>query len=494
MNNDLIIASTFLIYMIILIIIGFYAYLKTKALSDYVLGGRSLGPWVAALSAGASDMSGWLLLGLPGLAYSSGLGAVWLAISLLLGTGLNWSFVAARLRMFSIQTNDSLTVPSYLYARFADHKHLLKISSSIIIIFFYTIYTSSGLIAGAKLLTEVFGLSYESAIVFSSLSIISYTLFGGFLAVSWTDLFQGLLMSAALMFVPIFCLSSYSVSSIESQLLSQKGLTFFSMMTDAEGKPFSVIAILSFLGWGLGYFGQPHILARFKAIKSQRAIPRASFIAISWTGICLFGALGVGLSGLLTLPVALDDPEKVFMALVNTSFHPVIAGILLAAILAAVMSTADSQLLVASSVLTEDFYKNFINKNASSERLVVAGRYCVILITILSSIIALNPNHHVLDVVAYAWAGFGASFGPTLVLSLCWRRFSGHGAVAGILSGGSVVFIWKNLSGGIFELYEIIPGILASTLLGLLVSYIKPAKAEDHELFDRTIKALEQEG
>ncbi|NOH22054.1 sodium/proline symporter PutP [Vibrio europaeus] len=470
MENSFAITTTFIAYLILMLAIGVIAYQRTKSSSDYFLGGRSLGPWPAALSAGASDMSGWLLLGLPGYAYAAGIEAFWLAGGLLVGTWLNWLINAKRLRTYSI-TTDALTLPEFLSRRFNDNSKLIQVISAFFILLFFLFYTSSGLVAGGKLFETVFGLDYTTAVIIGTVCVVSYTLFGGFLAVSWTDLVQGLLMAAALLIVPIAAMEGgfgqlgSDLAAINPELLT--------LWDDSKGEPLSAIAIISLVAWGLGYFGQPHILARFKASRSNKDLTTARRIAVIWTALSMVGAMLVGLVGLVYVTnsgVSVDDGEKIFMLLVNSLFHPVIAGILLAAILAAVMSTADSQLLVSSSALAEDFYKQVFKKDASSEEIVMVGRVAVIGISVVALVLAMTPDSSVLGLVSYAWAGFGAAFGPAIVLSLYWERMNRNGALAGILVGGITIVVWKQLSGGWFDVYEIVPGIIFSVIAIVSIS------------------------
>ena len=471
--------------------VGYLAYKRTQNLDDYILGGRSLGPWVSALSAGASDMSGWLLMGLPGLAYSTGMGAFWVALGLLSGTYVNWSIMANRLRAFSIKAGNALTIPSYLEHRFNNKTKYLRVFSGVFILIFFTIYTASGLIAGGKLFEEVFHISYFWSVVITSSSIVAYAILGGFLAVSWTDVIQGLLMSFALLLVPLHVIWSSGGLEHTWTIFSEKNSGhLLNWLTDKNGIPLSWISILSFLGWGLGYMGQPHILARFKAIKNPHDIPKAKRIATCWTFFCLIGAAASGLSGLGYFPNELSDPETVFMTLVNTAFNPLLAGVLLAAILAAIMSTADSQLLVASSTLTEDLYRNLLRRKASDQEYIFIGRLTVVIIAIAALFLALVPGGMVLDVAAFAWAGFGATFGPILLLSLYWRRMNAQGAIAGIFCGGLTVLIWKNLSGGIFELYEIIPGIICSSIAIVITTLLTPRDLKSEQLFTEVLPTL----
>ncbi|MBM6551383.1 sodium/proline symporter PutP [Marinomonas ostreistagni] len=471
-ENSLAVSFTFLAYLVVMLGIGLYAYKRTSSSEDYFLGGRSLGPWPTALSAGASDMSGWLLLGLPGYAFAAGVESFWLAGGLLVGTWLNWLICAKRLRTYSIQANNALTLPEYLSTRFQDNSKMIQTIAAFFILLFFLFYTSSGLVAGGKLFETVFGLDYRWAVVIGTVCVVSYTLFGGFLAVSWTDLIQGLLMCAALAIVP-FAIIEGDWTQL-SDTLAAKNPDLLTLWSDINGEPLSIIGIISLAAWGLGYFGQPHILARFKASRSNKDITTARRIAVGWTAISMAGALLIGLVGIVYVDNhmggSLADGEKIFMILVNAVFNPVIAGILLAAILAAIMSTADSQLLVSSSALAEDFYKAWINPNASQSQIVNVGRLGVVALSIIALILAFDPDSSVLGLVSYAWGGFGAAFGPAIILSLFWRNMNRNGAMAGMLVGGITIVVWKQLSGGIFDLYEIVPGFILSTLAIIVVS------------------------
>jgi sodium/proline symporter len=480
------ITLTFIIYLILMLAIGVVAYRRTQDLSDYVLGGRNLGPLPSALSAGASDMSGWLLMGLPGYAMSAGYGSFWLAGGLLVGTWLNWLLVAQRLRVYSEVAEDALTLPAFFEKRFNDTSHSLRVVSAFFVLVFFLFYTSSGLVAGGKLFETVFGFDYTIAVIVGAVAVISYTMFGGFLAVSWTDVVQGLLMVGALVLVPVIAIGELGGMDGTLAAVHAKNPELLNMFTDADGAPITLIGTLSLLGWGLGYFGQPHILARFKGIKSKDSVPAARRIAVIWSAISMVGACLIGLAAIGYLPDGLGDSETVFMVLVDALFHPAVAGILLAAILAAVMSTADSQLLVSSSALAEDFYKALFNKDASQEKLVQVGRIAVVVIAVIATYFALDKDSKVLSLVSYAWAGFGAAFGPALIMSLYWKRMNKAGALAGIIVGGVTVVVWKQLSGGWFDLYEIIPGILFAFVAIVGVTLATPAPArETEECFER---------
>jgi len=493
MDNYLIIFS-FSLYLLVVFFIGWRAYKNTSDLGDFILGGRRLGSWVAALSAGASDMSGWLLLGLPGYAYLSGMESIWLAGGLLLGTWLNWKLVAARLRSYSHIAGDAITLPAFFNNRFKDSSGVLQLVSAVFILLFFLFYTSSGLVAGGKLFESVFGLDYVWAVALGALAIILYTSIGGFLAVSWTDLLQALLMAAALLIVPVMAMQeaggiAQAVAAIES-----RSIHLLEPLTSTDGSPLTLITIISLMGWGLGYFGQPHILARFKGIQSVSAVPKARRIAVTWTFLTLAGASISGLLGIGFFDTALTgaDSEKVFIRLIEAMFHPMISGLLLAAILAAIMSTADSQLLVSSSAFTEDILKRVSRNGIANRNLVRIGRITVVLIALAAFLLALDPKSKVLDLVSYAWAGFGAAFGPTLLLALYWKRMTRNGALAGILAGGITVVLWKQLQGGMFDLYEIVPGCVASLIAVLLVSLLD--QEPEHEIgieFEQMEKSLQ---
>ena len=469
MTIELPILITFFGYLILMMGIGLWAYKATDSVDDYILGGRSMGPAVTALSVGASDMSGWLLLGLPGAVYLGGLGEAWIGIGLVFGAWLNWLFVAKRLRIYTQFTDNALTLPDFFEKRFADHQGILKLVSAVTILVFFTFYASSGMVGGAILFEKVFGLDYTLALIIGSTIIVAYTFVGGFFAVSWTDFFQGCLMLIALLIVPV---------AIFSQPETQNGLHELDpAMLAMFSENTTVIGLASLLAWGLGYFGQPHILSRFMAIGNVDDLTVSRRIAMSWMIVALIGALATGLAGTLYFasePIA--NPETVFIQLAHAAFNPWIGGLLIAAILSAIMSTIDSQLLVCSSVITEDFYKKWLRPEASSKELMLVGRIGVLAIALISGIIALNPESSVLGLVSYAWAGFGAAFGPVVLLSLFWKHYSRDGAVATILVGALTVVLWKQATGGIFELYEILPGFVFATIAGIAMSLLsKPS-------------------
>ncbi len=471
---------TFFAYLIFLLVIGILAYKKTNTTSDYILGGRQMGPAVTALSVGASDMSGWLLLGLPGAIYLSGLSEAWIGIGLVLGAWINWHLVAKRLRIYTEFTQDSLTLPDYLETRFGDSGILRLVAASTILLFFI-FYTSSGLVGGAILFEQVFDLDYTTALMVGSAIIVSYTFVGGYFAVSWTDFFQGILMLIALLLVPAVV---FLGNDTPSEALDPG-------MLELMPQSLSGLAIVSLMAWGLGYFGQPHILSRFMAIGKVEDLTRSRRIAMSWMLISLFGALATGLAGVIHFNGGpLDNAETVFIELSRVLFNPWIAGFLVAAILSAIMSTIDSQLLVCSSVVTEDFYKKWLRPQAGDREKVMVGRLTVLAVAVIATLIALDPQTSVLDLVSYAWAGFGAAFGPVILLSLYWHGFSRTGAIATILTGAATVVIWKSLSGGLFDVYEILPGFLLATVAGVLISHLAPPSSQiraQHAEFERML-------
>ncbi|MBY0123042.1 sodium/proline symporter PutP [Bacillus sp. S/N-304-OC-R1] len=480
------------IYMAAMLIIGWYSYRKTSDLTDYMLGGRSLGPAVTALSAGAADMSGWLLMGLPGGIYVSGLADAWIAVGLTIGAYLNWLLVAPRLRTYTQVANDSITIPGYLENRFKDTTKLLRIVSGIVILIFFTFYVSSGMVAGAVFFKSSFGASYHTGLLIVGGVTVAYTLFGGFLAVSYTDFLQGLMMLVALLLVPILALSDTggiaatfnTVREIDPSLLD-----FF--------KGTTTIGIISAMAWGLGYFGQPHIIVRFMAITSVKETKAARRIGIGWMIFSLIGTIATAFIGLAffhnNTHYTLDNPEAVFLTLGQIVFHPLFAGFLLAAVLAAIMSTISSQLIVTSSALTEDLYKVLLRKDGTDKEYVLFGRLAVLAVSIIAAVLAWQQNDTILGLVAYAWAGFGAAFGPTVILSLYWKKMTNWGAIVGMISGALTVIIWKNVGLG-DTLYEIVPGFIINLILTYVVSLITYKRNEEIEKeFDESVRLLKSE-
>lgn len=492
---------TFVLYIVGMLGIGIAAYYYTQNFSDYILGGRRLGSFVTAMSAGASDMSGWLLMGLPGAVYLSGLVEGWIAIGLTLGAYLNWLFVAGRLRVYTEFNNNALTLPEYFHHRFGTRHNALKIVSASIILVFFTIYCASGVVAGAKLFQNLFSIDYSTALWYGALATIAYTFIGGFLAVSWTDTIQATLMIFALLLTPVFVVISIGGVDDLQNVIQQAEISVQKEFTDLF-RGTTIIGLLSLAAWGLGYFGQPHILARFMAADSVRSLNKARKISMTWMVLCLVGAVAIGFFGMAyfyantnTTSAALvnHEPEQVFIELSRLLFNPWIAGILLSAILAAVMSTLSCQLLISSSAITEDFYKGFIRPNASEKELVWLGRAMVLMIAAIAIWIAQDQNSKVLKLVEFAWAGFGSAFGPVVLLSLFWKRMTSSGAMAGMLTGAITVFAWKEwipAKSELAQVYEMIPGFLLATLVIVVISLLSSEpNAETQETFEKAQEA-----
>ncbi len=476
---------TFALYIVAVLGIGVAAYMATRNFGDYILGGRRLGGFVTAMAAGASDMSGWLLMGLPGAIYAAGLVEAWIAIGLTIGTYFNWLLVSGRLRIQTEFNNNALTLPEYFAARFGEYGKLLKVASAAIILLFFTLYSASGVVAGARLFQLLFEIDYGTAIWLGAGATIIYTFIGGFLAVSWSDSLQASLMFFALIFTPIAVYlslgGSAEVSAAFAAASAAKNVDFSSFWPTGT----SFVAVVSAAAWGLGYFGQPHILARFMAAENVKTLVKARRISMTWMILCLAGAVLVGYYGIAYFqghPEQVDqlqgNSERVFMVLSTLLFNPWIAGIILSAILAAVMSTLSAQLLVCSSALTEDFYKGFFRPNASQAELVWLGRLMVLAIALLAIWIAQDTESKVLGLVSYAWAGFGAAFGPVVIFSVFWKRTTALGALLGMVAGAVVVVTWKG------DLYEIVPGFIACSVVLVIVSLLTKVPAAVEKRFD----------
>ncbi|MGO1385065.1 MAG: sodium/proline symporter PutP [Arachnia sp.] len=479
-------------YFLLMLAIGFYAYRKSTGTAEqYVLGGRNLPPAVAALSAGASDMSGWLLLGLPGALYAAGLVEAWIGIGLFVGALLNWIIVAPRLREQTERYDNSLTVPAFLAARFPSTALPLRMISGVIIVIFFSVYTASGLVGGGKLFSTAFsGLidldwasDYTIGVWLTLGMVMAYAVIGGFLAVSLTDFVQGCIMMIALVLMPVLVLTTGQGNGVgqAADRVREIDPNFLSL---TEG--LTIIGFLSAVSWGLGYFGQPHIIVRFMAVRSVKAVSAARNIGMTWMGISLLGAVSLGIFGRAYAErnnLDVQDPETIFIVLAELLFHPVITGFLFAALLAAIMSTVSSQLLVASSSLTEDFYRLFLRREAGDKETVLVSRVSVLLVGLVAAFLARDPESQVLGLVSNAWAGFGAAFGPLILLALIWPRMTGTGAVAGVVAGAGVVIAWIGLGwnesflGG-EGVYEIIPGFLVSTIAILAVSLLTKPSGE----------------
>lgn len=474
-------------YFLLMIAIGVYAWRKsTSSSEEYILGGRGLSPAVAALSAGASDMSGWLLLGLPGALFIAGLSQAWIGVGLVLGAWLNWLIVAPRLREQTEFYDNSLTIPGFLGNRFPSTARLLRMVSAVVIVVFFAVYTASGLVGGGKLFASAFGGDYFTGIALTLGIVLVYTVIGGFLAVSLTDFVQGCIMMLALVIMPIVILTTDGGAGVGQ---AAERLTAIDPDFLSWSKGLTLLGWVSAMAWGLGYFGQPHIIVRFMAVRSVKDVPTARNIGMSWMIVSLIGAIAVGIFGRAYAErtgLTVDDPETIFILLSDLLFNPLITGFLYAALLAAIMSTVSSQLLVASSSLTEDIYHTLLKRSATERELVNVGRFAVLAVGVVALIIASDPNSEVLGLVSNAWAGFGAAFGPLIVLALTWKRMTGAGAVAGLIVGALTVILWismglnQSLLGG-EGIYEIVPGFIASFIAIVLVSFATPDRGEYRE-------------
>lgn len=490
MTENVLIVIAFVIYLGLMMLIGLYYYRRTRSMADYILGNRKLGAWVTSLSAEASDMSGWMLMGLPGFAYLAGLNAGWIAFGLALGTYCNWKFVAARLRKYTELANNSLTLPDFLQNRYQDKSNLLRIIPAIFILIFFIIYTSSGFVAGGKLFETIFHFPYETAVFLGAFVVVFYTLAGGFLAVSMTDFIQGVMMFFAILLVPMVGMSALGGPVHTMEFLHLLNPAYFNPFVKPDGSIIDIIELVSLLGWGLGYFGQPHILVRFMAIKSSKEITQAMHIAMTWVVISLAAAVLVGMVGktLLTPALTGSNTETVFLVMTHELFSPFVAGLILSAVLAAIMSTASAQLLVAASAFAQDFYRSIFRSSAKQKELLWVSRISVLAIASISVSIALNPSSLILDMVAYAWAGFGATFGPALLMSLFWRRATRNGILAGIIVGGITVLIWKQFA--FLGLYELVPAFFLALVAIYLVSKIDvPPSKQLTDTFDAVSKS-----
>ena len=518
-TNNIIVLCAFIAYMIIMIVIGFVCSKGNKNNEDYFLGGRNLGSWTAAMSAQASDMSGWLLMGLPGAVYLAGTGEAWIAVGLLIGTILNWYIVSARLRKYAIVAGNSLTIPSFFKNRYRDHKNIIKIVSASIIAVFFTVYTASAFSSGAKLFATLFSDSasgdenynrvYVIGLIVAAVVILVYTFMGGFKAVCTTDLIQGLMMIVAILTVPVLAYAILTFDTSFSSALAAKGVEqpaqFLNFFVNGDGTPVSAVSIISNLAWGLGYFGMPHILVRFMAVKSNEEIKKSRKIAVVWVIISLTASCLIGLIARGYLTAQLDDAtsESVFIRTIQQLFSGngvliFIGGIFLCGILAAIMSTADSQLLVTASAVSEDLYKGAVKKNASEKSSLLVGKIAVAVVAVIAFFIALNPKSSIMGLVSDAWAGFGSAFGPVVLLALFWKRSTLSGAISGMATGALTVIIWDYfplVNGQTLyaatNLYSLVVGFGLALIVNVIVSLLskKPSK-EIIDEFD-SIKNIE---
>ncbi|MFD1769167.1 sodium/proline symporter PutP [Sphingobacterium suaedae] len=490
------------LYMVLMILIGLYSYRKSTSNSEeFLIGGRKMGAAVTALSAGAADMSGWLLMGLPGAMYLSGLSSAWIAIGLTIGAFLNYVLVAPRLRVYTEVARNAITLPVFFENRFHDKTQLLKLVSSVLILVFFTLYTSAGMVSGGRLFESAFGMDYYTGLFATTFVVVLYTFLGGFLAVSLTDFVQGTIMVTALLIVPIVVVAQIGGLDTTLSIIDTKNSNYLNLLRGT-----TTVSVISLLAWGLGYFGQPHILVRFMAIEHVRDIRKARRIGISWMIFTVSGAMLVGLFGIAYLQkfdvetmvvfdASKEKSETIFIYLARILFHPLIGGFLLSAILAAVMSTISSQLLVTSSSMTEDIYKTFFNKQATPQSMLFMSRLSVLIVAVVALVLSLNPQDSILNLVGNAWAGFGAAFGPLIILSLLWKRTTALAGLLGMLVGGAVVLLWVYLPHEYKELYEIIPGFLSSFLTIVVVSVItKPVSAEIKDEFEQVRKIANEAG
>lgn len=482
-------------YLIMMVVIGAMYMKQNQNSEDYFLGGRSLNGFVAALSAQASDMSGWLLMGLPGSIYALGTGQAWIGIGLFLGTVANWLLISGRLRKYTIRANNSLTLPEFFENRFHDDRKILLGVSSTVIVIFFLVYTASALASGGKLFNAIFGVDYHVALAIGAIVILVYTFLGGFLAVCVTDFIQGTLMLIALLAIPVIVYIMIGGENI-SNVIATTGVdpvSFMNIMEENE-QPITAVSIISSLAWGLGYCGMPHILVRFMAVKDENELSKSKAVGIVWVLMSLVFACFIGVLGRAYLaPEVLESSqtEDVFILMISKIFTqdfrlPFVAGIFLCAILAAIMSTADSQLLVTASAVAEDLYKGIFKKDASEKAVLGLSRIVVIIVAIIAFVIAWNPDSSIMGLVSDAWAGFGAAFGPLVLLSLFWRRTNFGGAVTGIITGAVVVIVWDYLPlvagetiGNVTGLYSLVPGFFLSLLSIIVVSLCTKAPSEE---------------
>ena len=491
----------FILYLLMMLGIGFYFSKKANSLNSYYLGNRGMNKWVVAMSAQASDMSGWLLMGLPGAIYLSGFSEAWIAVGLGVGTYLNWKIVGKRLRKYTHFCKDSITLPDFFSNRFRDEKGILRFIAAFFILAFFLFYTTSGFVSCAKLFSTIFDWSYSTSLWIGVIVVVGYTFMGGFMAVSWTDFVQGIMMLIAVMLVPAIICSLNGGFAPTIDAMNSVNPYLMNLFTNAStGKAITMISIVSSLAWGLGYFGMPHILVRFMSIKDPKDIVHSRRIAMTWVILSLGASVLIAIFGryyLMQNGITLNDPERVFIVLVQNLFPTVIAAILLAAVLAAIMSTADSQLLVSASAFSNDIYKK-IRKKASNNELMWISRIVVIVIAVLAALLAMMGNPEaataqkgksfldvVMSLVSFAWGGFGATFGPLVLLALFWKRTNFAGAVAGMLVGGVTTFVWKFYlssfasSYAIFGIYELLPGFVLSFVTIVAVSLCTKAPSKE---------------
>ena len=471
---------TFCVYIFGMILIGFIAWRSTKNFDDYILGGRSLGPFVTALSAGASDMSGWLLMGLPGAVFLSGISESWIAIGLTLGAWINWKLVAGRLRVHTEYNNNALTLPDYFTGRFEDKSRILRIISALVILLFFTIYCASGIVAGARLFESTFGMSYETALWAGAAATILYTFIGGFLAVSWTDTVQASLMIFALILTPVIVIISVGGFGDSLEVIKQKSIENVDML-----KGLNFVAIVSLMGWGLGYFGMPQVLVRFLSIRSSEEIKKSRIIATTWCVVSLACGVCIGLVGRAMMPTQFATQaaaENIFIVVSQALLPSFMCGIVVSGIFAASMSSSSSYMIIGASAVGENIFRGLLHRKATDRQVMMVARITLLVMFIFGIVVAFDQNSSIFQVVSYAWAGLGASFGPLMLTSLYWRRTNKYGAIAGMLSGTATVLIWHNLVkplGGIFAIYELLPAFIVSLLFIVVISLLTPAPSAE---------------
>lgn len=488
LENNWPIALAFMLYLVLMMSIGLYYSRRQKNLSSYILGDRQLGPWLTSMSAEASDMSGWMLMGLPGYAYLHGLSAFWTGIGLIIGTWANWLLVSQRLRNYTEVANNSLTIPDYLSNRFEDRKNGLRLICALFIILFFIIYTSSGFVAAGKLFNTIFGIPYLHALLLGAFVVVFYTFLGGFSAVALTDFIQGTMMFFTVIYVPVAAAIAMGGPMPTLDILSKEGADFFSFFPDSTGMSALLVMIVSSLGWGLGYFGQPHILVKFMAIGDPKELKKSTRIAMTWVLLSLTFAIAIGVVGkaYLSTPLENANAERVFILMAESLSAPFITGIIWSAILAAIMSTSSSQLLVTSSAVSRDLFQAFLKKDASEKTLIRVSRLSVLLVSAIAVYLGSDPNSYIFSIVSYAWAGFGACFGATVLLSLYWKRMTLKGAYAGVIVGGVTVLIWKQFEW--FGLYELVPGFFFSIAAIIIVSLLDKEPSESiKETFEKAL-------
>ncbi len=495
MSNSFWEIVAFVCYMLIVLGIGVFFFVKSKKATEgekeYFLGGRQMNGWVAALSAGASDMSAWVLMGLPGSIYMYGMGQIWISVGLLLGTIFAWVFIAPGLRRFSIVADDAITIPQYLTKRFKEKSCVLQVICAFVFLVAYCVYAASSIVACGSLFNTVFGINKSYAMIFATAVILIYTFLGGFNAVCWTDFFQGMVMLCALMAVPIIAFFAMKAPGFAPVAAVETPANYYNLLSSGSFDKKSITDIISGLGWGLGYLGMPHILIRYMSVKSEKEMKKSRIIGIVWIAIILTMASIVALAAHEYLGSSLPESDRslVFIEMVRRLLKgmPLLIGILLSAILSASMSTADSQLLASSSAFASDFYKPLFKKNASDKEMMWAGRVLVLVISVVALFIALSPNcKGIMALVECAWGAFGAAFGPAILLSLYWKRFTYKGAVAGIITGFVVDAVWYKFLSGSTGIYEIVPGFIAGLLACIIVSLIDKAPSKEvEELFEK---------